>query len=124
MRHPSLDYGEKGKRKLFYFLLFGVVIEAFEKEKHGTVSALLNAVISAEPRHLDESTSSGGRSAISGHSAGLSDPLQGLECAFCHSKRGTLKRCLGSEKVFCCGKTCQKEHWKKHKIDCRSNRKL
>lgn len=69
MRHPSLDYGEKGKRKLFYFLLFGVVIEAFEKEKHGTVSALLNAVISAEPRHLDESTSSGGRSAISGHSA-------------------------------------------------------
>ena len=85
---------------------------------------------SAEPGHMDESSSFEGRSVSSEHSAGFLDPFQGLashmdqECAFCHSKSGTLKRCLGCKNVLYCGKTCQKEHWKKHKTECRGNRKL
>ena len=85
---------------------------------------------SNEPGHMDESSSLEGRSVSSEHSAGFLDPFQGLashmnqECAFCHSKSGTLKRCLGCKNVLYCGKTCQKEHWKKHKTECRGNRKL
>ncbi|XP_027036472.1 uncharacterized protein LOC113665018 [Pocillopora damicornis] len=85
---------------------------------------------SAEPGHMDESSSLEGRSVSSEHSAGFLDPFQGLashmdqECAFYHSKSGNLKRCLGCKNVLYCGKTCQKEHWKKHKTECRGNRKL
>ena len=102
-------------------------IAALGKRKHGMESPLLS---SAEPGHMDESSSFEGRSVSSEHSAGFLDPFQGLashmdqECAFCHSKSGTLKRCLGCKNVLYCGKTCQKEHWKKHKTECRGNRKL
>ena len=93
-------------------------------------SPLLSALSSAESGHMDESSSLEGRPVSSEHSASFLDPFQGLashvdqECAFCHSKSGTLKRYLGCKKVLYCGKTCQKEHWKKHKTECRGNRKL
>ena len=93
-------------------------------------SSPFSALSSAEPGYIDESSSLEGRSVSSEHSAGFLDPFQGLashmdqECAFYHSKSGTLKRCLGCKNVLYCGKTCQKEHWKKHKTECRGNRKL
>ncbi|PFX17640.1 N-lysine methyltransferase SMYD2-B [Stylophora pistillata] len=108
----------------------GSLIRDLKKRKHGMESPRLSIPNSAEPGHVDASSSSGGRSVSSEHSAGFSDPFQGSashrdqECAFCHSKTGTLKRCLGCKKVFYCGKMCQKKHWKKHKTDCKSNRKL
>ena len=112
-----------GKKNIDY----NFFIAALGKRKHGMESPLLS---SAEPDHMDESSSFEGRSVSSEHSAGFLDPFHGLashmnqECAFCHSKSGTLKRCLGCKKVFYCGKACQKEHWKKHKTECRGNRKL
>ena len=45
-------------------------------------------------------------------------PLREPECAFCHSKTGTLKRCSGCKRVFYCSKKCQKSHWKEHKPEC------
>ena len=48
-------------------------------------------------------------------------PLREPECAFCHSKAGTLKRCMGCKKVFYCGKECQTQHWKEHRPDCQMN---
>jgi len=48
-------------------------------------------------------------------------PLRHPECAFCHSKTGTLKRCLSCKEVFYCNKKCQKRHWKEHKPDCQSS---
>ena len=112
------------------FVNFFSAIAGLGKRKHGMESPLLSALTSAKPGHMDASSLSRGRSAPSEHSAGFSDPFQGSashrdqECAFCHSKRETLKRCLGCKKVFYCGKMCQKKHWKKHKTDCKSNRKL
>ncbi|PFX17637.1 hypothetical protein AWC38_SpisGene18024 [Stylophora pistillata] len=47
-------------------------------------------------------------------------PLKEPECAFCHSKEGTLKRCLGCKRVFYCSRNCQKKHWREHKTDCQS----
>ncbi|XP_020612511.1 uncharacterized protein LOC110050878 [Orbicella faveolata] len=48
-------------------------------------------------------------------------PLGDPECAFCHSKTGTLKRCLGCKEVSYCNTKCQKRHWKKHKPDCQNS---
>jgi len=48
-------------------------------------------------------------------------PLRDPECAFCHSKTGTLKRCLGCKEVSYCNTKCQKRHWKKHKPDCQNS---
>ena len=47
-------------------------------------------------------------------------PLKEAECAYCHSKEGTLKRCLGCKRIVYCSKTCQKNHWREHKPDCQS----
>ena len=125
MTHPYFDPGKKNIKCNFFF-----GIAALGKRKHGMESPLLSALSSAESGHMDESSSLEGRPVSSEHSASFLDPFQGLashvdqECAFCHSKSGTLKRCLGCKNVLYCGKTCQKEHWKKHKTECRGNRKL
>ena len=117
---PHLYFGLDKKNIDCNFFFFFIAALAME-------NPLLS---SAEPGHMDESSSLEGRSVSSEHSAGFLDPFQGLashmnqDCAFCHSKSGTLKRCLGCKNVLYCGKTCQKEHWKKHKTECRGNRKL
>ena len=39
---------------------------------------------------------------------------------FCYScgKNGELQRCAGCRHAFCCSRTCQRKHWKKHKPNC------
>ena len=49
-------------------------------------------------------------------------------CANCGKKEGEgnnikLKRCLACKEAQYCGSQCQKEHWKKHKKECRNKSK-
>ena len=53
--------------------------------------------------------------------------VAGDVCANCGKKEGEgnnikLKRCVACKKAQYCGSQCQKEHWKKHKKECRNKR--
>lgn len=88
-------------------------------------SPLLSALTSAEPGHMDASSLSRGRSAPSEHSAGFSDPFLGSashrdqECAFCHSKRETLKSALDVKKCFTVVKCARKSIGRNTKLTVR-----
>ena len=50
--------------------------------------------------------------------------IKNIKCSSCEAyggKDGKLMKCSGCQKAFYCSTECQKSHWKKHKLQCRSN---
>ncbi len=43
-----------------------------------------------------------------------------IKCANCSNNSGNLLRCAGCKSVYYCNATCQKQHWKQHKMTCKT----